>query len=198
MTFQEILLFLLFLGTFEYRKCPETGDMTKFFEHFKGFCRFTVSRHFWIRKVSINMRNDQILWIPMCQETWKRPIPLSTECVKKHGNNQILEFGRHGMIFLAMLKQYLQKNQQYFLKDKLKDLWERFNNILSVSNLSTFSYFWCLETEEKTKSFDYKSVNKQEIRNVSKNRRFDQILWIFQGIWSFLQFPDTYQKRKYI
>ena len=56
--------------------------------------------------------------------------------------------GRHGMIFLAMLKQYLQKNQQYFLKDKLKDLWERFNNILSVSNLSTYSYFWCLETEE--------------------------------------------------
>ena len=97
-----------------------------------------------------------------------------------------------------MLKQYLQKNQQYFLKDKLKDLWERFNNILSVSNLLTFSYFWCLETEEKTKSFDYKSVKKQEIRNVSKNRRFDQILWIFQGIWSFLQFPDTYEKRKYL
>ena len=46
--------------------------------YFKGFCRFTVSRHFWIwkvsgyrwkdqipwiRNVSINRKSDQILWI---------------------------------------------------------------------------------------------------------------------------------------
>ena len=73
----------LFLDTFEYGKCPETGDLTKFFEYFKGFCRFTVSRHFWIRKVSINMRNDQILWTQKSQETWKRPNSLSTECSYK-------------------------------------------------------------------------------------------------------------------
>ena len=30
----------LFPDTFEYRKCLETGESTKFFEYFKGFCRF--------------------------------------------------------------------------------------------------------------------------------------------------------------
>ena len=108
------------LPTFPKRQCLETGELTKFFEYFKGFCRFTLSGHFWIRKVSRNRRFDQILWIlqgilsfycfqtllnsesvykhgneqflwlQKCQETWKQPIPLSTECVKKHGNNQFL------------------------------------------------------------------------------------------------------------
>ena len=54
----------LFLHTFEFGKCwLITGKLTKFFEYFKGFCRFTVSRHFWIRKMSRNRRIDQILWI---------------------------------------------------------------------------------------------------------------------------------------
>ena len=62
--------------TFEYGKCLETGELTKFFEYFKGFC-FTVSRHFWLLKVSRNMEttksfeyksvwkpgNDQFLWV---------------------------------------------------------------------------------------------------------------------------------------
>ena len=29
---------LLFLDNVEYGKCPETGELTKFFEYFKGFC----------------------------------------------------------------------------------------------------------------------------------------------------------------
>ena len=110
---------------------------------FYCFKTFLNMESVWIQEKRPNPLNTECVYK---QKKW--PNSLNTECVKKHGNNQILEFGRHGMIFLAMLKQYLQKNQQYFLKDKLKDLWERFNNILSVSNLSTFSYFWCLETEE--------------------------------------------------
>ena len=34
------------LPTFPKRQCPETGELTKFFEYFKGFCRFTLSGHF--------------------------------------------------------------------------------------------------------------------------------------------------------
>ena len=51
------------LPTFPKRQCLETGELTKFFEYFKGFCCFTLSGHFWIRKVSRNRRFDQILWI---------------------------------------------------------------------------------------------------------------------------------------
>ena len=36
----------LFLDTFEFGKCLQTGELTKFFEYFKGFCRFAVSRLF--------------------------------------------------------------------------------------------------------------------------------------------------------
>ena len=39
----------LFLDTFEYGKCLETGKTTKSLEivtFFKGFCRFPISRHF--------------------------------------------------------------------------------------------------------------------------------------------------------
>ena len=53
----------LFQDTFEYRKCLKTGELTKFFEYFKGCCCFTVSRRFWKRKLSGNRRNDQITWI---------------------------------------------------------------------------------------------------------------------------------------
>ena len=63
--------------------------MTKSLEKIKGFCCFTVSRHFWIRKVSINMRNDQILWTQKSQETWKRPNSLSTECAWKQEKRPI-------------------------------------------------------------------------------------------------------------
>ena len=56
------------------QRVSRNRKIDKFFEHFKGF---------WCLTVSINMRKDQILWIQKCQETWKRPIPLSMECVYK-------------------------------------------------------------------------------------------------------------------
>ena len=94
---------LLFLDTFEYGKCPETGDLTKFFEYFKGFCRFTVSRHFVYEK---------------CQETWKRPIPLSTECVWKHEerpnplNTEIMTFVTNTQLLLYINHRSHRHHQQ--------------------------------------------------------------------------------------
>ena len=75
--------------------------------YFQGFC-FTVSRHFWIWKVSGYRRKDQIPWIPNVsinrksdQILWIRNVSrnmettkffeygIIIECVKKHGNDQI-------------------------------------------------------------------------------------------------------------
>ena len=49
----------------EYGKCLETGETKSLANNylFKGFCRFPVSRHFWMRKVSGSRRNDKMLWI---------------------------------------------------------------------------------------------------------------------------------------
>ena len=60
LTISRDLVVSLVSRHFEYGKCLETGELTKFFEYFKGFDRFTVSRHFWIRSVAINVKNDQI------------------------------------------------------------------------------------------------------------------------------------------
>ena len=88
----------------------------------KGIARFHVYRHFPNSKVSGNRRfnqilwilqgilntesvkkhgNGQIFWLQKCQETWKRPIPLSTECsykpVKRPNplNREIMTFVTH-------------------------------------------------------------------------------------------------------
>ena len=48
-----------------FQKCLETGETTNSLEimtFFKGFCRFLVSRHFWIEKVCRNRKNEKNLW----------------------------------------------------------------------------------------------------------------------------------------
>ena len=86
---QGILSFYSFWTLLNTVSVQKQEILTKFFEYFKGFCRFPVSRHFWIRKVSINMRNNQILWTQKSQETWKRPNSLCTECVWKQEQRPI-------------------------------------------------------------------------------------------------------------
>ena len=97
------------LPTFPKRQCLETGELTKFFEYFKGFCRFTLSGHFWIRKVSRNRRFDQILWILQgilsfyCFQTLlnsesvykheKRPNPLNTKVSRNMETANSFEYG---------------------------------------------------------------------------------------------------------
>ena len=53
----------MFLDIFLWSKvCRNRKIPWKKMIFFKGFGRFSVSRHFWIQEVSINRRNDQILW----------------------------------------------------------------------------------------------------------------------------------------
>ena len=100
--FKGYCCFSCFSAFFCNQKCLETGKIMIFF---KGFGRLSVSRHFWIQKVSLNRRNDKISWklwfsqriwlffqFPenlKCLETGKRQNPLNTENVQKQGNDII-------------------------------------------------------------------------------------------------------------
>ena len=66
---------LLFLDTFEYGKCLETGEMIKSFHHFKGFCRFTVSRHIPYLKDFVVSPVSRHFWKRL--EGWKVFLPSS-------------------------------------------------------------------------------------------------------------------------
>ena len=60
--FQGILLFLMFSTFFCYQKCPGTGKSLENNDFFQWVWSFSVFRHFWIQKVSLNRRNDKIPW----------------------------------------------------------------------------------------------------------------------------------------
>ena len=70
--FKEFSCFSTSCVSFDYKnvKKHEKQQNPLKSHYFKGFCRFTVSRHFWIQKVSRNRRNDKIPWIhdrwPLC------------------------------------------------------------------------------------------------------------------------------------
>ena len=93
----KLKMFCLFLDTFEYGKCLETGKKDQI------PCIWNVSLNrrkdqiLWIRKVSINMRNNDNYFQGLSS------FSLSTEIVQKHGNENAYFLYRDFVV--SMLKQ---------------------------------------------------------------------------------------------
>ena len=83
--FLRNLVVFLFLDTFEYRKCQETGEMTKCLENDYFFL---FPDPFSKGKVSRNRETTKSLEYGKCLETGKRQNPLNMESVWKQGKQQ--------------------------------------------------------------------------------------------------------------
>ena len=100
--FKGYCCFSCFSAFFCNQKCLETGKIMIFF---KGFGRLSVSRHFWIQKVSLNRRNDKISWklwfsqriwlfFSVSRHFWKFKVSWNRETTKSLEYRKCLETGK--------------------------------------------------------------------------------------------------------